>query len=106
MLRRLVAIILLSIAFASAASAADEKKPHRLAIHVDQNDALCGWGHGVCSVLFVIARSEATKQSSFLSVTTMDCFAALAMTAGVNLSRDLRQRRVECRCRARQILER
>jgi hypothetical protein len=26
------------IAFASAASAADEKKPHRLSIHVDQND--------------------------------------------------------------------
>ena len=38
MLRRLATIILLSIAFASAASAADEKKPHRLAIHVDQND--------------------------------------------------------------------
>ncbi len=38
MLRRLATIILLSIAFASTASAADEKKPHRLAIHVDQND--------------------------------------------------------------------
>ncbi len=38
MLRRLATIILLSIAFASTASAADEKKPHRLAIHIDQND--------------------------------------------------------------------
>jgi intracellular sulfur oxidation DsrE/DsrF family protein len=38
MLRRFVTIILLSLAFASSASAADEKKPHRLAIHVDQND--------------------------------------------------------------------
>jgi intracellular sulfur oxidation DsrE/DsrF family protein len=38
MLRRLATIVLLSIAFACAASAADEKKPHRLAIHVDQND--------------------------------------------------------------------
>ncbi|HVQ68172.1 MAG TPA: hypothetical protein VMT08_11795, partial [Bradyrhizobium sp.] len=28
----------------------------------------------------VIARSEATKQSSFLRCRTMDCFAALAMT--------------------------
>ena len=35
---RLVTIAFLSIAFASAGSAADEKKPHRLAIHVDQND--------------------------------------------------------------------
>ncbi|MDB5579602.1 MAG: hypothetical protein JWR80_4778 [Bradyrhizobium sp.] len=35
---RLVTVALMSIAFASAASAADEKKPHRLAIHVDQND--------------------------------------------------------------------
>jgi intracellular sulfur oxidation DsrE/DsrF family protein len=38
MLRRFATVILLSIAFASTASAADEKKPHRLAIHVDQND--------------------------------------------------------------------
>jgi len=38
MLRRLATIVLLSIAFASAAFAADDKKPHRLAIHVDQND--------------------------------------------------------------------
>jgi hypothetical protein len=38
MLRRFATVILLSIAFASAASAADEKKTHRLAIHVDQND--------------------------------------------------------------------
>ena len=38
MLRRFVTIVLLSIAFVSAACAADEKKPHRLAIHVDQND--------------------------------------------------------------------
>jgi intracellular sulfur oxidation DsrE/DsrF family protein len=35
---RLLTIAFMSIAFASAASAADEKKPHRLAIHVDQND--------------------------------------------------------------------
>ncbi len=35
---RLVTIAFMSIAFVSAASAADEKKPHRLAIHVDQND--------------------------------------------------------------------
>ncbi len=35
---RLVMIAFMSLAFASAASAADEKKPHRLAIHVDQND--------------------------------------------------------------------
>jgi intracellular sulfur oxidation DsrE/DsrF family protein len=38
MLRRFATVILLSIAFASTASAVDEKKPHRLAIHVDQND--------------------------------------------------------------------
>jgi uncharacterized protein len=38
MLRRLATIVLLSIAFASTAAAADEKRPHRLAIHVDQND--------------------------------------------------------------------
>ena len=38
MLRRLATIVLLSIALASAAFAADDKKPHRLAIHVDQND--------------------------------------------------------------------
>jgi hypothetical protein len=30
----------------------------------------------------VIARSEATKQSSFLSWSRMDCFASLAMTVG------------------------
>ena len=35
---RLVTVAFMSIAFTSAASAADEKKPHRLAIHVDQND--------------------------------------------------------------------
>ena len=35
---RLVTVAFLSIAFATAASAAGEKKPHRLAIHVDQND--------------------------------------------------------------------
>lgn len=35
---RLVTIALISVAFASAATAADEKKPHRVAIHVDQND--------------------------------------------------------------------
>jgi len=38
MLRRLATIVLLSIALASAAFAADDKKPHRRAIHVDQND--------------------------------------------------------------------
>ncbi len=38
MLRRLATVVLLSLSFISAASAADEKKPHRLAIHVDQND--------------------------------------------------------------------
>ena len=38
MLRRFVTIILLSIALVSTGFAADEKKPHRLAIHVDQND--------------------------------------------------------------------
>src|SRR6187551_1110607 len=37
MLRRFATIILLSIAFASTGFAAD-KKLHRLAIHVDQND--------------------------------------------------------------------
>jgi hypothetical protein len=31
----------------------------------------------------VIARSEATKQSSFLSCRSMDCFASLAMTASI-----------------------
>jgi hypothetical protein len=31
--------------------------------------------------LFVIARSEATKQSIFPFCCAMDCFAALAMTA-------------------------
>src|SRR4051812_39294629 len=35
---RLITIALLSISFASASFAADEKKPHRVAIHVDQND--------------------------------------------------------------------
>ena len=35
---RLVSIALMSVAFASAASAADEKKPHRVAIQVNQND--------------------------------------------------------------------
>ena len=38
MLRRFVTVVLLSLAFASAGHAADEKRPHRLAIHVDQND--------------------------------------------------------------------
>ena len=38
MLRRFLSIILLSIAFASTGFAADDKKSHRLAIHVDQND--------------------------------------------------------------------
>src|SRR3954470_11917626 len=38
MLRRFVTIILLSIGLASTGFAADDKKPHRLAIHVDQND--------------------------------------------------------------------
>jgi intracellular sulfur oxidation DsrE/DsrF family protein len=38
MLRRLATVVLLSMAFASAAPAADEKKPHRVAIQVDQND--------------------------------------------------------------------
>jgi uncharacterized protein len=37
MLRRFATIILLSMAFASSAFA--EGKPHRLALHVDQNDA-------------------------------------------------------------------
>jgi len=36
---------------------------------------------GVVSGLHVIARSEATKQSSFLLRGAMDCFASLAMTA-------------------------
>ncbi|MES2193819.1 MAG: DsrE family protein [Pseudomonadota bacterium] len=38
MLRRLATIILLSIAFASLGNAADQKKPHRVAIQVNQND--------------------------------------------------------------------
>jgi intracellular sulfur oxidation DsrE/DsrF family protein len=38
MLRRLATIVLLSVAFVSAAPAADEKKSHRVAIQVDQND--------------------------------------------------------------------
>src|SRR5229473_4552860 len=38
MLRRLVAIALLSIAFASHGLAAEEKKTHHVAFHVDQND--------------------------------------------------------------------
>lgn len=38
MLRRLATIVLLSMAFASAGSAADATKPHRVAIQVDQND--------------------------------------------------------------------
>ena len=38
MLRRLATIVLLSIAFASAGYATDEKKPHRVAIQVNQND--------------------------------------------------------------------
>jgi uncharacterized protein len=38
MLRRLLTVVLLSIAFASPGFAADEKKPHRVAIQVDQND--------------------------------------------------------------------
>jgi intracellular sulfur oxidation DsrE/DsrF family protein len=38
MLRRLATIALLSIALASPGIAADEKKPHRVAIQVDQND--------------------------------------------------------------------
>jgi hypothetical protein len=32
-------------------------------------------------LLSVIARSEATKQSSFLVAAKLDCFASLAMTA-------------------------
>jgi hypothetical protein len=42
-----------------------------------------------CEVVFalsVIARSEATKQSSFLSCRAMDCFASLAMTASKSLA--------------------
>lgn len=35
---RLVTIALMSVALTSAATAADEKKPHRVAIQVDQND--------------------------------------------------------------------
>src|SRR5229473_7422315 len=35
------------------------------------------------AVFAVIARSEATKQSSFLLGVAMDCFASLAMTAGI-----------------------
>jgi intracellular sulfur oxidation DsrE/DsrF family protein len=35
---RLVTIALISVAFVSAAPAADEKKSHRVAIQVDQND--------------------------------------------------------------------
>lgn len=35
---RLATIALMFVAFASAATAAGEKKPHRVAIHVDQND--------------------------------------------------------------------
>ena len=35
---RLITVALLTIAFASAGQAADEKKPHRVAIQVDQND--------------------------------------------------------------------
>jgi uncharacterized protein len=38
MLRHLVAIALLSIVFASHGLAAEEKKPHHVAFHVDQND--------------------------------------------------------------------
>jgi len=38
MLRRLATVVLLSMAFVSASFAADEKKPHRVAIQVDQND--------------------------------------------------------------------
>jgi uncharacterized protein len=38
MLRRLVAIALLSIVFASHGLAAEEKMPHHVAFHVDQND--------------------------------------------------------------------
>lgn len=38
MLHRLAAIVLLSIALVSSGFAADEKKPHRVAIQVDQND--------------------------------------------------------------------
>ena|SRR6266481_4105590 len=38
MLRRLVAIALLTIVFASHGLAAEEKKTHHVAFHVDQND--------------------------------------------------------------------
>jgi hypothetical protein len=33
-------------------------------------------------LFFVIARSEATKQYSFLVAAKLDCFASLAMTVG------------------------
>jgi intracellular sulfur oxidation DsrE/DsrF family protein len=37
-LRHLATVALLSIAFAGSGFAADEKKPHHVAFHVDQND--------------------------------------------------------------------
>ena len=37
-LHRLATVAFMSLALASAGSAADEKKPHRVAIQVDQND--------------------------------------------------------------------
>src|SRR5205809_6452691 len=37
-------------------------------------------GHAIASLMFVIARSEATKQSILSFRGEMDCFASLAMT--------------------------
>jgi hypothetical protein len=45
-----------------------------------EGEVVCTWGT-VIAYLAVIARSEATKQSIFLSCCAMVCFASLAMTA-------------------------
>jgi hypothetical protein len=57
--------------------------PHALcsqwANDLQNSGSSCRGAVKVCLVFFVIARSEATKQSSS-SVVALDCFAPLAMT--------------------------
>ena len=76
-------VCFLHFAREAAGALGTRHSPRPLLGERDMHDSGASRRGMVDSYLVVIARSEATKQSTLLFCRAMDCFASLAMTFGV-----------------------